>query len=145
MGSITVQVVDGGPVPEAGAQVAVVLVDRADDRGRELVAAAREARARVVLVAGQLDGPDLFSRVVEQLARLQRPAQPGRELAAHGLARREIEVLRLVAEGLDTAEIARRLSYSERTIKNVLHEVTTRLQLRNRPHAVAYAVRQGLI
>jgi DNA-binding NarL/FixJ family response regulator len=62
-----------------------------------------------------------------------------------GLAPREVEVLRLLADGLDTAEIARRLCYSERTVKNVVHDVTTRLQLRNRSHAVAYALREGLI
>jgi DNA-binding NarL/FixJ family response regulator len=56
-----------------------------------------------------------------------------------------VEVLRLVAEGLDTGEIAKRLSYSERTIKNVIHDVVTRLNLRNRSHAVAYALREGLI
>ena len=38
-----------------------------------------------------------------------------------------------------------RVAYSERTVKNVLHDLTTRLQLRNRTHAVAYAVREGLI
>jgi DNA-binding NarL/FixJ family response regulator len=54
-------------------------------------------------------------------------------------------VLRLVAEGHDTSEIADQLCYSERTVKNVLHDITTRLQLRNRTHAVAYAVREGLI
>jgi DNA-binding NarL/FixJ family response regulator len=54
-------------------------------------------------------------------------------------------VLRLVADGLDTTEIARRMAYSERTVKNVIHDVTTRLNLRNRSHAVAYAVREGLI
>ena len=53
--------------------------------------------------------------------------------------------LRLVADGKDTQEIARELSYSERTVKNVLHDVTSRLQLKNRTHAVAYALRQGLI
>ena len=61
------------------------------------------------------------------------------------LADREVEVLRLVADGFDTAEIATRLSYSQRTVKTVLHDVTTRLQLRNRSHAVAYALREGLI
>jgi len=50
-----------------------------------------------------------------------------------------------VADGLDTAEVANQLFYSERTVKNVIHDVTTRLNLRNRTHAVAYAVRQGLI
>ena len=59
--------------------------------------------------------------------------------------RRPCPVLRLVAEGLDTGEIARQLAFSERTIKSVLHDVTTRLQLRNRAHAVAFAVREGFI
>ena len=54
-------------------------------------------------------------------------------------------MLKLVAEGLETGEIARRLSYSERTIKNVIHDVTSRLGLRNRSHAVAFALREGLI
>ena len=54
-------------------------------------------------------------------------------------------MLRLIADGLDTCEIARRLAFSERTIKSILHDVTTRLQLRNRAHAVAYAVREGFI
>ena len=58
---------------------------------------------------------------------------------------RETEVLRLVAEGHDTSEIASRMCYSERTVKNVLHDLTTRLQLKNRTHAVAYAMREGLI
>jgi DNA-binding NarL/FixJ family response regulator len=62
-----------------------------------------------------------------------------------GLTEREIEVLRLVADGFDTSEIAGSLAYSERTIKNIIHDVTARLNLRNRSHAVAYAVRQGLI
>jgi DNA-binding NarL/FixJ family response regulator len=54
-------------------------------------------------------------------------------------------VLRLVAEGFDTADIARKLAFSERTIKTVIHDVTTRLCLRNRTHAVAWAMREGLI
>jgi DNA-binding NarL/FixJ family response regulator len=62
-----------------------------------------------------------------------------------GLAQRELEILRLIADGMDTAEIATTLSYSERTVKNVLHDVTSRLQLRNRSHAVAYALKQGMI
>jgi DNA-binding NarL/FixJ family response regulator len=62
-----------------------------------------------------------------------------------GLTTRESQILRLVADGLDTDEIAVRLSYSARTVKNVLHAVTTRFCLRNRSHAVAYAMREGLI
>ena len=62
-----------------------------------------------------------------------------------GLTEREIDVLRLVAEGFDTEEISQKLSYSQRTIKTVIHDVTTRLCLRNRTHAVAWALREGLI
>jgi DNA-binding CsgD family transcriptional regulator len=61
------------------------------------------------------------------------------------LTDREIEVLRLLADGMDTGEVSRQLFYSERTVKNIIHNVTSRLDLRNRTHAVAYAIRQGLI
>jgi DNA-binding NarL/FixJ family response regulator len=61
------------------------------------------------------------------------------------LSAREVNVVRLMADGLDTDEIARALCYSQRTVKNVLYGLTHRLKLRNRPHAVAYAVRAGLI
>ena len=62
-----------------------------------------------------------------------------------GWSPREIEVLRLLAEGLSTREVARRLAYSERTIKNVVYDLTTRYGLRNRTHAVAVAVRAGVV
>jgi DNA-binding NarL/FixJ family response regulator len=88
---------------------------------------------------------DLLGRLLEQVGRLQRQVLNPRGLAFTGLAQREVAVLRLVADGHDTAEIARTLSYSERTVKNILHDVMVRLQLRNRSHAVAYALREGLI
>ncbi|MER6192291.1 response regulator transcription factor [Streptomyces cyaneofuscatus] len=88
---------------------------------------------------------DLLGRLLEEVGRLQGQVLGPRGLHFTGLAAREVDVLRLVAEGYDTADIAVKLAYSERTIKNVLHSVMTRLQLRNRSHAVAYAMRQGLI
>jgi DNA-binding NarL/FixJ family response regulator len=89
--------------------------------------------------------PDLLGRLLDQVGRLQRTVLDPRGITFTGLASREVEVLKLVADGWDTAQIAAKLSYSERTVKNVLHDVTTRLQLRNRSHAVAYAMREGLI
>ncbi|WP_035795275.1 response regulator transcription factor [Kitasatospora mediocidica] len=62
-----------------------------------------------------------------------------------GLSDREVEVLRLLAEGLSTKHIAAKLSYSERTVKSIVHDVVTRLNLRNRTHAVVYALRTGVI
>ena len=89
--------------------------------------------------------PDLLGRLLGQVGRLQRQVLSPRGITLSGLTERELDVLRLVADGLDTAAIAEKLAYSERTIKNIIHDVTTRLQLRNRAHAVAYAVREGLI
>ena len=84
----------------------------------------------------------------EQLKHIQRPQRDERTpngLNASGLTPREIDVLRLMADGLDTNEIAGELCYSERTVKNVIYGVTHRLKLRNRSHAVAYALRAGMI
>jgi DNA-binding NarL/FixJ family response regulator len=101
-----------------------------------------------VLTAAKGDGsvpPDLLGRLLDQMSRLQRQVLAPRGLSLNGFTDREVEVLRLLSEGWDTSEIATELAYSERTVKNVIHDITSRLQLRNRSHAVAYAVRQGLI
>jgi DNA-binding NarL/FixJ family response regulator len=72
-------------------------------------------------------------------------AAPASSVDTATLTRREAEVLRLVADGLDTAEVADELAYSESTIKGVLAKLMTRLDARNRCHAVAIVLRQGLI
>jgi DNA-binding NarL/FixJ family response regulator len=89
--------------------------------------------------------PDLLGRLLTQVSRLQRDVLAPRGLNIAGLSEREVEVLRLVAQGMSTGEIAERLSYSQRTIKTVLHDIVYRFQLRNRTHAVVYAMREGLI
>ncbi|MBB5152481.1 helix-turn-helix transcriptional regulator [Saccharopolyspora phatthalungensis] len=89
--------------------------------------------------------PDLLGELLKQIDHLQREVLTPRGLSASGLTNREVDVLRLMADGMDTAEIAQKLCYSERTVKNVIYGVTSRLNLRNRPHAVAYAMRAGAI
>jgi len=61
------------------------------------------------------------------------------------LTRRELEVLRLLADGDSTRDIAERLSYSERTVKNIVRELLVKLNGRTRAHAVALATRRGMI
>jgi DNA-binding NarL/FixJ family response regulator len=61
------------------------------------------------------------------------------------LTEREQQVLALIAQGHPTREVAQELCYSERTVKNVLHDVVTKLNARSRSQAVAHAVREGLI
>ncbi|MGC9378165.1 helix-turn-helix transcriptional regulator [Streptomyces sp. MH13] len=103
---------------------------------------------QAVLAASRGDGDlpaDLLGRLISQVGTLHRGSAGRPGAPSLGLAPREVDVLRLVAEGLDTGEIAGKLSYSERTVKNVMHGLTTRLHLRNRAHAVAYALREGYI
>jgi DNA-binding NarL/FixJ family response regulator len=103
-------------------------------------------KALVRVAAGEGEVPsDLLGRLLNQVGQLQRQVLAPRGLTFSGLTDRETEVLRMVADGLDTAEIAGKLCYSERTVKNIVHDVTSRLQLRNRSHAVAFAVREGFI
>jgi DNA-binding NarL/FixJ family response regulator len=88
---------------------------------------------------------DLLSELLDHVGSLQRTMLGPRGLSLSALTTREAEMLRLVSEGFDTSEIAAKTSYSERTVKNVLHEIASRLGLRNRAHAVGYALRHGLI
>lgn len=107
-----------------------------------------EVLVRLVTAAAAGEGalpPDLLGRLLHQVSRLQRHVLEPRGLQLTGVSTRESAVLRMVAAGLSTKEIADRLSYSERTVKSILHDITNRFQLRNRAHAVAYALKEGLI
>lgn len=130
---------DAGLVAAVGVGVAG-LVRRSEASPERLVSVVRSAAAGDGSVP-----PDLLGRLLNQVGVLQRNVLAPRGLTFAGLAEREKEVLRLVADGLDTAEIAEKLAYSQRTIKNLLHDITSRFHLRNRSHAVAYALRNGLI
>ncbi len=88
---------------------------------------------------------DVLARLLKQVSRLQHSVLQPRGLTVSGLSTRESEVLRLVADGMDTNEIAVELNFSARTVKNILSSITTRYCLRNRAHAVAFALREGLI
>jgi DNA-binding NarL/FixJ family response regulator len=94
---------------------------------------------------GAVMPPNLIGELVKHVERLQREVLTPHGLSSSGLTPREIDVLRLMAEGMDTAEIAGKLCYSERTVKNVIYGATHRLNLKSRSHAVAYALRAGVI
>jgi DNA-binding NarL/FixJ family response regulator len=89
--------------------------------------------------------PELLGQLLDQVSHLNRSLLAPRGLGLNGLTHRESAILRLVADGMSTREVAVQLAYSERTIKAALQELTTRLDLRNRAHAVAYAIRSGWI
>ncbi|MFE9610930.1 LuxR C-terminal-related transcriptional regulator [Streptomyces sp. NPDC006012] len=109
--------------------------------------ATRERLLKAIHAAGrdESDIPsDLLRRLMNQLGRRARETSRSTPPAGRPTAR-ELSVLKLVAQGLGTKEIADRLSYSERTVKGILHDVMMRLHLKNRAHAVAYAIREGYI
>jgi DNA-binding NarL/FixJ family response regulator len=111
-------------------------------------AASRDGLRAAVRAAAADEGvlpPDLLGGLLRQVQQVQADVLAPRGLTFAGLADRELAVLRLLSEGSDTREIARRLAYSERTVKTIIQDVTRRFGLRNRSHAVAYALRQGLI
>lgn len=106
----------------------------------------RIARALMNARDGKVELPaDAHGWLQERIRLVQRDVLAPHDLTTAGLYTREVEVLRLLAEGMGTLEIARRLSYSERTVRNILHGLLTRMKLRNRAHAVAYALRNGVM
>jgi DNA-binding CsgD family transcriptional regulator len=70
-----------------------------------------------------------------------KPFEPGR----HTPSGRDLDVLALAASGLRNREIGDRLGISEETVKSHIHGVLVKLPARNRTHAVAIAIRRGLI
>jgi len=89
--------------------------------------------------------PALLGTFLRGVTRVSQEVLEPRGLSLSRLTAREQQVLRLVAAGHPTREVARQLSYSERTIKNVIHDIVTKFNARTRSQAVAEAVRAGLI
>ncbi|MFF1418000.1 response regulator transcription factor [Streptomyces sp. NPDC058280] len=103
---------------------------------------------RVIVAVANGEGhvpADLLGRLLEQVGKTPLRAPGPRGAYFTGLSSREIDVIRLLAEGYDTPYIAAKLAVSERTIKGVIHQVVTRLHLRNRTHIVAYALQNNLL
>lgn len=118
---------------------AVLTFDQAAD--------ARRLRAVVLAVArgeAVLPGP-VQAAVTRRLRTIHRDVLSPSGLTPSGLTTRECDILRLVADGLDTNAIAEELRFSERTVKYALNHVMTRYGLRSRAQAVAHAVRHGAI
>ena len=98
-------------------------------------------------IRAAVDGASWVSpRVATALLDRVREANERAPLAAPAkLTDREIEILRLIAEGRDNAEIGAALYISPRTVKNHISSLLTKLQIENRIQAAVYAVRNGLV
>ncbi|WP_413804993.1 response regulator [Streptomyces sp. OE57] len=98
---------------------------------------------RTVATGAALLDPDVTRQLVGRYAARIRPP----EGAPHDipLTPRELEVLRLIANGLSNSEIAATLVISQETVKTFVSRILTKLGLRDRVQAVVYAYRQGLV
>lgn len=99
---------------------------------------------RVVAAGDALLAPTVTRRLVSEFARL-RPTVPSDPDALSELTPREIEVLRLVAEGLSNGEIAERLVVSDETVKTHVSRILGKLGVRDRTQAVVVAYESGLV
>ncbi|WP_405594633.1 LuxR C-terminal-related transcriptional regulator [Streptomyces sp. NBC_01092] len=103
-------------------------------------------RAIVAVMQGEgIFPPKLQGALMQQVQQVQRDVLAPQGLTSSGFSEREIDVFRLLSEGLDLEEVAQKLCYSERTVKNILYNAMKRHKLRNRTHAVSHAIRSGLI
>ncbi|MFP4345746.1 MAG: response regulator [Anaerolineales bacterium] len=89
--------------------------------------------------------PSVASKVVAEFTRLARQAPPREETLVEPLSEREVEVLRLVAQGMTNREIAGRLFIAEGTVKNHLTNILSKLNVRDRTQAALRGRELGLI
>jgi DNA-binding NarL/FixJ family response regulator len=102
------------------------------------------AGIRTVMAGDALLAPEITRRLLDRF--VARPPRPtGIPAEFDDLSGREIEVLRLIADGRSNAEIAADLFLSEATVKTHVTHILTKLRLRDRVQAVALAYRTGLM
>jgi DNA-binding NarL/FixJ family response regulator len=98
---------------------------------------------RTVATGAALLDPEVTRQLVGRYATRIRPAEGGQDDIP--LTPRELEVLRLVADGLSNSEIAATLVLSQETVKTFVSRILAKLGLRDRVQAVVYAYRHGLV
>jgi DNA-binding NarL/FixJ family response regulator len=98
---------------------------------------------RVVSDGQSLISPSMAIKLLDEFKQMSRADR--QQVPTPRLTERELEVLRLVAQGLNNREIAKRLFISENTVKNHVRNILEKLQLHSRMEAVMYAVREKLL
>ncbi|HEV8056267.1 MAG TPA: response regulator transcription factor [Nocardioidaceae bacterium] len=99
---------------------------------------------RVVADGQSLISPSMATKLLEEFKQISSPGRRN-DLMVPRLTDRELEVLRLVARGLNNRDIAKKLFISENTVKNHVRNILDKLQLHSRMEAVMYALREKLL
>jgi len=89
--------------------------------------------------------PSMASKLLTEFAAMSKATDERPQMPAPKLTDREMEVLKLVAQGLNNRDIAKELFISENTVKNHIRNILEKLHLHSRMEAVVYAVREKMI
>jgi DNA-binding NarL/FixJ family response regulator len=100
---------------------------------------------RAVQNGQSLISPSMASKLLTEFATMVKRSDEKEQVLTPRLTDREMEVLRLVARGLNNRDIAKELFISENTVKNHVRNILEKLQLHSRMEAVVYAVREKLL
>ena len=110
-----------------------------DSSIQELIAGISAASAGESLIS-----PQIAAKVLQRLRAQSKDADAAETIRAE-LSDRELQVLKLIANGKDNAQIARELFISPKTVKNHISNILMKLQIENRIQAAVYAVRSGIV
>ena len=110
-----------------------------DSSIQELIAGIRAASEGESLIS-----PQIAAKVLQRLRAQSKDADAAETIRAE-LSDRELQVLKLIANGKDNAQIARELFISPKTVKNHISNILMKLQIENRIQAAVYAVRSGIV
>jgi two-component system, NarL family, response regulator LiaR len=121
------------PAIQAGA-ASYLLKDVSPDDLVEAIRAAHRGEARL--------HPDILRKLMEQVAS---QSAPQRESQVESLTERELDVVRLVAQGRNNQEIAEELVISEKTVKTHVSNILGKLHLEDRTQLAIYAFKKGLV
>jgi DNA-binding NarL/FixJ family response regulator len=100
---------------------------------------------RAVYNGQSLISPSMASKLLTEFATMVRKDDERQQVPTPRLTDREMEVLKLVAKGMNNRDIAKELFISENTVKNHIRNILEKLQLHSRMEAVVYAVREKLL
>jgi two-component system NarL family response regulator len=100
---------------------------------------------RAVNEGQSLISPSMASKLLTEFASMIKRTDDRQQVPTPRLTDREMEVLKLVAKGLNNRDIAKQLFISENTVKNHIRNILEKLQLHSRMEAVVYAVREKLL
>ena len=95
-------------------------------------------------VGESLISPHIAAKVLQRV-RATSASPDAADAIRSELSEREIEVLKLIANGKDNADIAAELHISPKTVKNHISNILMKLQIENRIQAAVYAVRSGIV